>query len=121
MLGPDNVGIIAGDAGFITAAAGAKIAIISRWNIKRSGTKPDGSPRLRFRAQFSYVNEALMAMKVNGLPLQKRVIVQMRTKNGLEDVDILDWAEWRLEGGVLTLEDILHTEGKLVEHRVPPR
>lgn len=97
--------IIKGDAGYITAA-GAKAAIINRWNITRSGLKPDGKPRLRFRAQFSWSNDVLMTMK-----LKKRVVVQMKTKYGMENVDILDWAESRYEGGVLTLEDILYVEG----------
>jgi hypothetical protein len=115
--GGSHFAVIRGDSGFITAAAGAKVAIISRWNVMRSGAKPDGSPRLRFRAQFSYLNDTLMSLKVNGLPLQKRVVVQMRTKRGVENVDILGWEEWRLEGGVLTLEDVFHTAGKIVSQR----
>jgi hypothetical protein len=114
MLGPHggSGAVIQGNAGYITAAAGAKVAIISRWNIRRSGTKPDGStPVLRFRAQFSWVNDTLMNLKHNGLPLQKRVVVEMLTRNGHERVDILGWQEWRYEGGILTLEDVLHAEG----------
>jgi len=114
MLGPHggSSSVIQGNAGYITAAAGAKVAIMSRWNIRRSGTQPDGKPRLRFRAQFSYVNESLMNLKHNGIPLQKRVVIEMRTeKHGHEKVDILGWAEWKYEGGILTLEDIMHSEG----------
>jgi hypothetical protein len=105
--------VIQGDAGYITAAAGAKVAIISKWNIRRSGTKPDGvSPILRFKAQFSWVNDTLMNLKHNGIPLQKRVIVEMKTERyGHQRFDILGWKEWRYEGGVLTLEDIMHSEG----------
>lgn len=110
MFGPhsasDEAVGIRGDAGYITVAAGAKAGIIRMWNIKRSGTNPDGTPRLRFRAQFQWMNDVLMGMK-----LQKRVVVQMRTKEGYENIDILGWDEWRLEGGVLTLENILHAEG----------
>lgn len=91
----------------MTVAAGAKAGIISQWNITRSGLKPDGKPRLRFRAQFSYVNDVLMGMK----GMKKRVVVQMRTKYGLENVDILDWEEARFEGGVLTLENIMYVQG----------
>jgi hypothetical protein len=99
--------VIQGDAGFVTVAAGAKAGIISRWNITRSGLKPDGTPRLRFRAQFSWVNDTLM-----GLKMQKRVVVQMRTKYGVESVDILVWDEAKFEGGVLTLENVLYAELK---------
>ena len=83
--------------------------------MKPSGRKPDGKPILRFKAQFSWVNDVLMNMKMNGLPMQKRVIVQMRTRYGVEHVDILGWSEWRYEGGVLTLEDVLHGEAKPVK------
>jgi hypothetical protein len=113
MLGPQggSSSVITGTAGYITAA-GAKAAIMSRWNIRRSGTQPDGKPRLRFRAQFSYVNDTLMNLKHNGTPLQKRVVVEMRTeRHGHEKVDILGWGEWKYEGGILTLEDIMHSEG----------
>jgi hypothetical protein len=114
VLGPQggSDAVIQGDAGYITAAAGARVAIISRWNIRRSGTKADGiSPRLRFRASFSWVNDVLMNLKHNGIPLQKRVIIEMRTeRHGVERVDILGWSEWRYEGGMLTLEDIIQTE-----------
>jgi len=114
MLGPTggSQAIIQGDAGYITAAAGAKVAIISRWNIRRSGTKPDGiSPLLRFRAQFSWVSEPLMNMKHNGIPLQKRVVIEFNSpRHGHQRFDILGWKEWRYEGGVLTLEDIMYTE-----------
>lgn len=114
MLGPQggSSAVIQGDAGYITAAAGAKVAIISRWNIRRSGTKPDGiSPVLRFKAQFSWVNDTLMNLKHNGIPLQKRVVIEMKTeRHGYERIDILGWSEWRYEGNVLTLEDIIQTE-----------
>ena len=72
--------------------------------------KPDGKPELQFRAQFSWKNESLMAAVSRGV-LKGRVIVQMRTKVGLENVDILAWQQWRFDGGVLYLDDILHSEG----------
>jgi hypothetical protein len=106
MLGPDGVAVIQGDTGFVTAAAGAKVGIINRWNIRRSGTNPDGKPRLRFKCQFSWVNDVLMGMKI-----QKRVVVQMRTKLGLENVDILAWDDWRYDGGILYLDNVVHVEG----------
>jgi hypothetical protein len=102
--------VIRGRDGFITAAAGAKVAIFSRWRIEHSGNKPDGTPRHRFRGQFSWVNEPLMNMVTSG-KLKGRVILQGKFKNGAENVDILGWAEWRMENGVLTLEDIYQVEG----------
>lgn len=98
--------VIRGDAGFVKVGPGAQAGIISRWNITGSGLKPDGTPKLRFRAQFSWVNETLM-----GLKMPKRIVVQMKTKYGQENVDILGWDDWRFEGGILTLENILHVEG----------
>ena len=111
MLGPDNFGAIQGDTGEITVAGGAKAGIIKRWTITRSGTRPDKTPRLRFRAQFSWMNETLMNLKHNGQPMKKRIVVNLKTKYGFENVDIIDWEESRLEGGVLTLEGITHFEG----------
>lgn len=99
--------IIQGDAGFVTVAAGAKAGIIHKWNITQAGVYPDGRPRLRFRCQFSWVNDVLMGMK----GMKKRIVVQMRTKNGMENVDILDWEEARFEGGVLTLENVMYVQG----------
>ena len=111
MLGPDGFGAVRGDAGVVTVSGGAKAGIIKIWTITRSGTKPDGKPKLRFRAQFSWVNETLMNLKFQGQPVKKRIVVQMKTRYGLENVDILDWEESRLEGGVLTLENITHFDG----------
>ena len=107
---PGQFGKIRGEAGYITAAAGAKVGLISKWIISPVRMKPDGKPELQFRAQFSWKNESLMAAVGRGV-LKGRVIVQMRTKVGLENVDVLAWSEWRMEGGVLVLEDVLHTEG----------
>jgi hypothetical protein len=98
--------IIKGDAGTVTVAAGATAGIISAWNVKRTGLRPDGTPRLRFKAQFSYFNDVLMNMK----GMKKRVRVQMRTSLGVETIDIVDWAEARFEDNILTLEDIMYFE-----------
>jgi hypothetical protein len=123
MLGPHGGlgAVIKGDSGYITAA-GAKAAVISRWNIRRSGSRPDGSPILRFRAQFEYVNDVLMNLKQNGVPLPKRVVVQMQRndpatmrKLPVESIDILGWEEWKYEDGILTLENILRSESSNVK------
>ena len=107
---PGQFGLIRGDAGYITAAAGAKVGIISKWVLTPKRMKPDGTPEMQFRAQFSWKNDALMNMVARGT-LIGRVVVQMKTKYGLENVDVLAWQDWRMEGGVLTLEDVLHYEG----------
>lgn len=107
---PAHFGMIRGDAGYISAAAGAKVGIISKWVITPVRMKPDGKPELEFKAQFSWKNDALMNMVGRGT-LKGRVIVQMKTKAGMENVDVLAWSEWRLEGNVLYLKDVLHTEG----------
>lgn len=108
MFGPEGYGGIRGDAGTITAAAGATVGIIARWSIRRSGANPGGAPRLRFRAHFSWKQDGLMSMIEKG-QLKGRVRVQMKTKNGLENIDIVSWDEWKLdEDGALTLENILH-------------
>ena len=101
---------IRGDAGYISAAAGAKVGIISKWIITPVRMKADGKPELQFKAQFSWKNDALMNMIGRGA-LKGTVTVQMRTKVGLENVFVLDWQQWRLDGGLLYLDDILHTEG----------
>jgi len=118
---PGQFGTIRGDSGYISGA-GAKVAIIKKWIIVPSRMRPDGTPILQFKAQFSYVNEVLMNLKMNGLPVQKRIRVQMRTERyGLQDVDILGWAEWRFEGGILYLEDIMHTEASNVKFHAVSR
>lgn len=107
---PGQFAEIAGDTGYITAAAGAKVAIISKWVLRPKRMKPDGRPELQFKAQFSWRNDALMSMVGRGA-LKGRVTVQMRNKYGkVEDTDLLNWQEWRFEGGVLVLEDVLYFE-----------
>ena len=97
---------IRGDSGYVTAAAGAKVGIISRWKfeVSRAGT-PTDPPEYRFSAQFSYMNDSLMHLVTTG-KLKGRVVVQMRTVRGIEQIDIVSWAQWRLENGVLTLDDV---------------
>jgi hypothetical protein len=108
VFGPEGFGGIAGTDGYITAAGGAKIAIMARWQIRRSGSYPDGRPRLRFNSWFAWKQDGLMAMCGRG-ELKGRVRLQMRGKDGPENIDIVQWDEWRLnEDGMLTLENILH-------------
>ena len=107
MFGPDGVGGIRGTDGEITAMGGAKCAIIASWTIRRSGTNPDGKPRLRFKAQFSWRNDTLMRMCAKG-ELKGRIRVFMMGKNGREQIDVVNWDEWKDESGVLTLENVLH-------------
>lgn len=112
MFGPEGMGGIAGTDGYITAAAGSKVAIMARWQIRRTGSNPDGKPRLQFRAWFSWKQDALMNMISKG-QLKGRVRVQMRGKNGPEDIDVVQWDEWKMnEDGALVLENILHFDTK---------
>ena len=114
MFGPGSDSGINGTDGKIEAAAGAVVAIITRWSLRTSGVYPDGRPRLRFKAQFSYRNDSLLHMIQTGA-LKGRVRVQFRTKNGLEDVDVVQWDEWRMEDGVLVLENVLHFDTKPIK------
>lgn len=108
MFGPDNFGGIRGSDGEITALGGAKVGIIARWQIRREGTRPDGGPRLTFKAWFSWKNDALMNMCRRG-DMKGRVRVFMLGKNGREQIDIVNWDEWQQnEDGMLTLSNVLH-------------
>lgn len=101
---------IRGKDGYISAG-GAKVAIFNRWVIKKGvGVTDDGSPRFNFKGQFSWHNAVMLAMVTKGT-LRGRVILQMMTTKGRENVDILGWEEWRLEDGVLHLTGIYKTEG----------
>ena len=102
---PGQFGVIRGDTGTIKVGPGTG-GIIKSWVVKPVGTKPDGTPRLQFKCQFSWMSEAIL-----NLNMAKRVQVQVQTKYGQENIDILAWDDWRLDGGVLTLENILHFEG----------
>jgi hypothetical protein len=108
MFGPDGYGGIAGRDGEITVVGGAKAAVIARWSIRRVGSNPDGKPRLRFRAHFSWKQDTLMSMCAKG-QMKGRVRVFMQTNKGKEQVDVVNWDEWKLdEDGALTLENIMH-------------
>ena len=113
MFGPEGYGGIRGTDGYITAAAGAKVATMSRWSIRRSGTNPDGSPQLRFRANFSWKQDGLMAMCGRG-DLKARIRLQMRTeRHGIQEIDVVNWDQWQMnEDGMLTLENVLHFDTK---------
>ena len=53
-----------------------------------------------------------MGLRINGRDMPKRVRIKMRTERyGLQDVDIVGWDDWRYEGGILYLENIVHAEG----------
>lgn len=110
---------ISGDSGFISAAAGAKVGVISKWNIMPVRQKSDGTTELRFKAQFSWRSNTLMNMIGRGA-LKARATVQLRNiHNKIEDIDILAWQEWRFEGNILTLEDVTYFENrKLTPHVV---
>lgn len=97
--------LLHGDSGYVMCGPG-KAGIVSRWRMTPAGRNPDGTPRLRFQCQFSWQNDVLM-----GLSMKKRIVVQIKTKYGQENVDILDWDDWRYEGGVLTLENAKHFQG----------
>lgn len=106
MFGPEGFGGVRGTDGEITGMGAAKVAIIARWTLRRSGTNKDGSPQLRFRAWFSWRNDTLMAMCQKGI-MKGRVRVFMLGKNGREQIDIVAWDEWHLnEDGMLVLENI---------------
>jgi len=110
MFGPEGFGGIAGQEGEITALGGAKVAIIAKWSIRRTGTNPGNRPRLRFRAWFSWKSDVLLKMCSRG-ELKARIRVFMLTKKGREQVDVVNWDDWAVnEDGVLTLENVLHFE-----------
>lgn len=107
MFGPDGFGRIMGPDGEITGLGGAKIAIIARWTITRSGVYPDGRPKLRFRAWFSWQQPMLMKMCQNGtIKGRVRVFINSPSK-GKEQIDIVEWDQWKVnEDGMLELENI---------------
>lgn len=114
MFGPEGFGGIGGGDGEITVLGGAKVAVIARWSIRRVGTNPADAthpqpyPRLRFRAQFSWKNDTLMNMCRKG-EMKGRVRVFMLTKNGREQVDVVNWDEWIIDGdGALELTNVMH-------------
>lgn len=115
---PGQFAEIRGDAGQVLAAAGAKVGIISRWKIEPARMKPDGIPELQFKAQFSWKNDVLMNMLSRGT-LKGRVQVTFRSKIGVETIDIVHWDQWRMDGGVLTLDNVMYFDtAKLRQHAV---
>lgn len=97
-----------GTDGTITAAGGATVALIARWAIRRSGSYPDGRPKLRFKAWFSWRSDVLLAMCGRG-EMKARIRLGMLGKEGQENIDIVQWDEWRVdEDHALTLENIVH-------------
>lgn len=117
---PGMFGEIEGDSGQVLASAGAKAAIISRWKVVPSRMKPDGTPQLQFKCQFSWKNDMTMGMLAKGI-LKGRVQVRMQTRRGIEEIDIVGWDEWRMDGGVLYLENIVHFDAKVLKQRTVSR
>lgn len=109
---------ISGDSGAVFAGGG-KIGVISKWNVQPVRQKPDGTTELRFKAQFSWKNDVTMSMVGRGI-IKGRATVQLRNiHNKIEDIDVLAWSEWRLDGNILTLEDVTYFENrKLTPHVV---
>ncbi len=107
IFGPEGFGGMRGGDGEISAMGGAKVAIIARWTMRRTGSYPDGRPKLMFRAWFSWRNDALMAMCAKGV-LKGRVRIFMQTPSyGKQQIDIVDWDEWQInDDGMLTLVNI---------------
>lgn len=113
---PGMFGEIEGDSGTVLAGAGATAAIISRWKVVPSRLKPDGTPELQFKAQFSWKNDVTMGMLAKGI-LKGRVQVRFRTKRGMEQIDIVGWDQWRMDGGILYLDNVLHFDAKVLKER----
>jgi hypothetical protein len=106
MFGPEGFGGISGKDGEVTGLGGATVATIARWQIRRSGSNPDGSPKLRFRAWFSWRNQVLMDMCQKGV-MKGRVRLYMLSSKGKEQIDLVQWDQWFLnDDGMLTLENV---------------
>jgi hypothetical protein len=118
MFGPEGYGGIRGDSGQVTGLGGAVVGVIARWSIRRSGTRPDGKPQLRFLANFSWRNDALLGMAQKGI-FKPRLRVQIKTSKGIDDIDIVQWGEWKMnEDGRLILEDILHFDTQPIQREI---
>ena len=114
---PGQFESIRGDAGQVLASAGAKVGIISRWKLEAGRIKPDGTPELSFRAQFSWKNDVLMNMLSRGT-LKGRVQVTFRSKKGLETIDIVAWDQWRMDGGILYLDNVTYFDAAKVRPHI---
>lgn len=117
---PGQFAEITGDAGQVLANAGATVGIISRWKIAPVGMKPDGTPQLQFKAQFSWKNDVTMNMLAKGT-LRGRVQVKFKSKAGMETIDIVHWAQWRMDGGILYLDDVMYFDSKVLRQRAVAR
>lgn len=113
---PGTFGEIEGDSGVVLAGAGATAAIISRWKVVPLRTKPDGTTELQFKAQFSWKNDVTMGMLAKGI-MRGRVQVKFRTKLGLEQIEIVGWDQWRMDGGILYLDNVTYFDSKVLKER----
>jgi hypothetical protein len=113
---PGQFGKITGDAGQVLAM-GAKVGIISSWVVEPRRMKADGTPELQFRCQFRWKNDVTMGMINRGV-LKGRVQVTMKTKKGIETIDIVHWEQWRLDGGILYLDNIMYFDATALKERI---
>ena len=113
---PGQFAEITGDAGQVLAAAGALVGTISRWKLVPLRQKPDGTPELQFKAQFSWKNDVLMGMVSRGA-VKGRVQVTFRSKKGMETLDIVHWEQWRMDGGILYLDDVMYFDSGSLKTR----
>lgn len=91
----------------MTGLGSAKVAIIARWNIQRSGVRPNGQPKLKFRAWFSWRNDVLLKMCERGVMKGRVRIFMLSPSKGREQIDIVEWDEWHLsEDYMLTLDNV---------------
>ena len=115
---PGQFAEISGDAGRVLASAGALVGTISRWKLVPTRQKDDGTPELQFKAQFSWKNDVLMGMVSRGA-LKGRVQVAFRSKVGMETIDIVAWDQWRMDGGILYLDNVTYFDtARLRQHVV---
>src|SRR5512146_2846505 len=109
---PAQFAEISGDAGQVLIIGGVA-GKFSRWKIAPVRMKPDGTPELQFKAQFSWKNDMTMGMISRGA-VKGRVQVSFLSKRGRETIDIVAWDQWRLEGGILYLDNVMYFDsGKL--------
>lgn len=107
IFGPEGYGGVKGTDGEITVIGNALAAKIARWQIRRTGSHRDGTPKLTFKAWFSWRNDTLMGMCEKGI-FKARIRVFMLGKKGREQIDIVNWESWELNvDGMLTLDDVL--------------
>lgn len=116
---PGQFSEISGDAGDVLIIGG-KAGVISKWKVVPVRMKPDGTPELQFKCQFSWKNDMALGMIQRGV-VKGRVQVRMRTKRGLEQIDIVHWEQWRMDGGILYLDDIMYFDSNVVKQRVIAR